>query len=117
MPHKTKHEITVRSAAAQELSLMNNKDSKIDEIIYKVNPQLIHNSKVNKKTTLRTIEPYRLKALVIEDLLAHPMSIMNDIAKRLPDVDFNDLKKMVRKMAANGEIKHDNGRKYRRYYC
>ena len=37
MPKKPKHEISIRSAAAQELSLMNNKDSKIDEIIFKLN--------------------------------------------------------------------------------
>jgi hypothetical protein len=36
---------------------------------------------------------------------------------RLTADPSQDLKKMVRKMAANGEIKHDNGRKYRRYYC
>lgn len=93
------------------------KDGRGKGTSYKVNPKLIINSKVNKKTTLKTIEPYRLKALVLEDLKVHPMSIMDDIAKRLPDVDFNDLKKMVRKMATNGEIHHDNGRKYRKYYC
>lgn len=93
------------------------KDGRGKGTSYRVNPKLIINSKVNKKTTLKTIEPYRLKALVLEDLKVHPMSIMDDIAKRLPDVDFNDLKKMVRKMATNGEIHHDNGRKYRKYYC
>lgn len=93
------------------------KDGRGKGTSYKVNPKLIINSKVNKKTTLKTIEPYRLKALVLEDLKVHPMSIMDDIAKRLPDVDFNDLKKMVRKMATNGEIHHDNGRKFRKYYC
>lgn len=93
------------------------KDGRGKGTSYKVNPKLIINSRVNKKTTLKTIEPYRLKALVLEDLKVHPMSIMDDIAKRLPDVGFNDLKKMVRKMATNGEIHHDNGRKYRKYYC
>ena len=32
------------------------------------------------------------------------------------DVDIIELKKMVRKMATNGDIGHDNGRKYRKYY-
>ena len=74
------------------------------------------NSKVNKKTTLKTIEPYRLKALILEDLKSHPMSMMDEIASRLPDVDFKELKKMVRKMASDGDIGHDNGRKFRKYY-
>ena len=54
--------------------------------------------------------------MIIEDLKAHPMSMMDEIANRLPDVDFDELKKMVRKMATNGDIGHDNGRKYRKYY-
>lgn len=36
MPKKTKHEITIRSAVAQELSLMNNKDIKINEMFSKL---------------------------------------------------------------------------------
>lgn len=93
------------------------KDGRGKGTFYKINPKLICNSKVNKKTTLKTIEPYRLKALIQEDLRQHPMSMMEEIAHRLPDVEFIDLQKMVRKMALNDEIKHDKGRKYRKYYC
>ncbi len=92
------------------------KDGRGKGTFYKVNPQLIINSKVTKKTTLKTIEPYRLKALILEDLKSHPMSMMDEIASRLPDVDFKELKKMVRKMASDGDIGHDNGRKFRKYY-
>ena len=92
------------------------KDGRGKGSFYKINPRLISNSKVNKKTTLKTIEPYRLKALILEDLKNHPMSMIDEVAYRLPDVDLNELKKMVRKMATNGEINHDNSRRYRRYY-
>lgn len=92
------------------------KDGRGKGTFYKINPKLINNSKVNKKTTLKTIEPYRLKALILEDLKQHPMSMMDEIAYRLPDVDLIELRKMVRKMATNGEIRHDNGRKFRKYY-
>lgn len=93
------------------------KDGRGKGTFYKVNPQLIRNSKVNKKTTLKTIEPYRLKALILEDLRNHPMSMMEEIAHRLPDVEFSELQRMVRKMATVNEIKHDKGRKYRKYFC
>ena len=43
-------------------------------------------------------------------------SMMEDIARRLPDVDFVDLQNMVRKMASNNEIQHDISRRYRKYY-
>ena len=92
------------------------KDGRGKGTFYKVNPKLITNAKINKKTTLKTIEPYRLKALILEDLKQHPMSIMEEIVQRLPDVDIIGLKNMVRKMATNGDIGHDNGRKYRKYY-
>ena len=39
-----------------------------------VNPQLIKNAKVNLKTTLKTVEPYVLRTLIMEDLRAHPKS-------------------------------------------
>lgn len=92
------------------------KDGRGKGTSYRINPKLVNNSKVNKKTTLKTIEPYRLKALIFEDLKQHPMSMMDEIAYRLPDVDLIELRKMVRKMATNGEIRHDNGRKFRKYY-
>ena len=92
------------------------KDGRGKGTSYRINPKLVNNSKVNKKTTLKTIEPYRLKALILEDLKQHPMSMMDEIAYRLPDVDLIELRKMVRKMATNGEIRHDNGRKFRKYY-
>ncbi len=92
------------------------KDGRGKGSYYKINPKLISNAKVNKKTTLKTIEPYRLKALILEDLKNHPMSMIDEMAYRLPDVDFDELQKMVRKMATNGEISHDHSRRYRRYF-
>ena len=49
MSKKPKHEITIRSAAAQELSLMNNKDSKIDEYGNWTMRELVNGKKVVKK--------------------------------------------------------------------
>ncbi len=37
------------------------------------------------------------------------------MSERLPDVSFAELQKQVRKMAANGELSYEGGRKYRRY--
>ncbi|MBO4589775.1 MAG: putative DNA binding domain-containing protein [Bacteroidaceae bacterium] len=83
---------------------------------YLVNPQIISNSKANIKTTLKTIEPYRLRALIEEDLRYHPESKLNEIAQRLPDVDYKELQKTVRTMALEGLLKHDESRKYRHYW-
>ncbi len=84
-------------------------------IKYTINPNFVANSKMQFTTTLKTIEPYRLKALVCEDLKFHPSSSIAEIASRLPDVDYSELEKTVRLMAKEGVIKPIGGRKYRKY--
>lgn len=82
---------------------------------YLINPKLISSSKINIKPTLKTIEPHRLKALIIEDLERYPKSKMSDIAKRLPDVLITDIRKCVYKMVAEGTVKFEGGKTYRVY--
>ena len=81
---------------------------------YYINPKLISNSKANIKTSLKTIEPYALKALILEDLKYHPQSLISEIAERLPDVERSDLRKMVYSMVGY-EIKATGGKTYRKY--
>jgi ATP-dependent DNA helicase RecG len=81
---------------------------------YYINPKLIANSKANIKTSLKTIEPYALKALIMEDLKYHPQSLLSEIAERLPDVERSDLRKMIYSMVGN-EINAIGGKTYRRY--
>jgi ATP-dependent DNA helicase RecG len=80
-----------------------------------VNPKIISNSKANLKTSLKTIEPYRLKALIIEDLRFHPNSRISEIATRLPDVEYKELRKMLYDMVGKKEIIYSGGRAYRKY--
>lgn len=82
---------------------------------YFVNPEIITNSKANIQTTLKTIEPYRLKELIRQDLKYHPKSLVSEMSVRLPDIPFSDLQKKVRKMVIDSELVYEGGRKYRRY--
>ena len=82
---------------------------------YYVNPDIISNSKANLRTTLKTIEPYRLKELILQDLRYHPRSLVSEISVRLPDILFVELQKTIRRMAADNELVYEGGRKYRRY--
>lgn len=82
---------------------------------YMVNPKFVSEAKIQSKTSLKTLEPYALKALVKEDLRFHPESSIAEIGSRLPDVNRKDLEEMVRKMASAGEITPIGGRKYRKY--
>ncbi len=82
---------------------------------FMVNSELVHNAKLNLKTSLKTIEPYRLKALIEEDLRLHPNSLISEIAQRLPDVDYKDLRKTIYAMVKADAIAYVGDRKYRRY--
>ena len=81
-----------------------------------INPRLIANAKINRITTLKTIEPYRLRALIEEDLKQHPGSKMAEILKRLPDADPKDIKKFVYQMVDEGALWHTGGKTYRAYH-
>lgn len=81
---------------------------------YYINPKLISNSKANIKTSLKTIEPYALKALIMEDLKYHPQSKISEIAERLPDVERAELQKMIYSMVGY-EVNAIGGKTYRKY--
>ena len=82
---------------------------------YYVNPEIISNSKANIKTTLKTIEPYRLRELILQDLKYHPDSLVSEMSERLPDIPYSELQKHVRKMVTENVLLSKGGRKYRRY--
>ena len=65
--------------------------------------------------SLKTIEPYRLKELILQDLKYHPKSLISEMTVRLPDIPFTELQNKVRRMATDGELAYEGGRKYRRY--
>lgn len=81
---------------------------------YTINNQLIINSRTNVVTTLKTIEPYVLKTLILEDLKQHPDSLISEIENRLPGVDRKDLQKVLYSMV-DKEVSADGGRTYRKY--
>lgn len=80
-----------------------------------INPKLIQCSKANLKTSLKTIEPYRLKALIQEDLRIYPNSLISEIHNRLPDLDKEELQRYVYDMVKAGIITQNGGKAYRRY--
>ncbi len=83
---------------------------------YLINPELIKTAKLNVKPNLKTIEPYRLEALIESDLKMYPNSSIREIQKRLPDVDFKDLQKAVYKLVKENKIKHTQNKTYRKYF-
>ncbi len=83
---------------------------------YLINPELIKSAKLNIKPNLKTIEPYRLQALIISDLEMYPNSTIREIHNRIGDIDFKDLQKTIYKMVKDNKIKHTPDKTYRKYF-
>ena len=66
-------------------------------------------------TTLKTIEPHVLKALIKEDIRMHPMSKISDIANRIPDVDIKEIRKQLYNMIGT-DIEKEGTRFDSKYY-
>lgn len=82
---------------------------------YLINPKLIKASRVNLPTTLKTIEPHRLKALIEEDLKKYPDSSITEIVSRLRDVEHRDVQKQIYSMARRDELIMSGAKSNRRY--
>ena len=82
---------------------------------FQVNPQLIKNARVNIKTSLKTIEPYALKALIKEDLSKHPGSKVSEISSRIPDIEIKEIRKMVYSMVGE-EVRTEGAKTNRTYF-
>lgn len=82
---------------------------------YQINPTLTRNAKLNIVTTLKTLEPHVLKALIKEDLRLHPKSKISEIAERIPDVDIKEIRKIVYAMTGK-ELEKEGSRTNCKYY-
>ena len=80
-----------------------------------INPKLVAGAKFNRRTTLKTVEPHRLKVLIEEDLRLHPKSKISEIAARLPDADIRDIRKMVYAMANEGLLEREGANRNMTY--
>ncbi|GHT53408.1 ATP-dependent DNA helicase [Bacteroidia bacterium] len=80
-----------------------------------INPKIIVNSKTNIKTSLKTVEPHRLVALIEEDLRLHPKSKSVDIQKRIEDVPIKEIRKYLYKMEDEGIISSEGLKKAKVY--
>lgn len=82
---------------------------------FSINPQVIKNAKVNLVTTLKTLEPHALKALIMEDLKLHPGSRISEIAQRLPEAEIKELRRIIYPLV-NKELRADGVKSERKYW-
>lgn len=84
---------------------------------YFVDPSLLRESGLDGRTTLVRIEPYRLDALVREDLARYPGSSSSKINSRAaPEVSIGLIRKALERLETKGQVRHEGDRRWRRYW-
>ena len=72
---------------------------------YFVEPGVLRDAQMPIPTTLRRIEPYRLRALVLEDLRRYPLSAIGEIHARVgTEVARTQLKRVLADTVGRGEV-------------
>ena len=80
-----------------------------------LNPQLLSNSRLNIKPTLKTIESHVLEQLLLTDLKAYPDSSISDMKKRIADIPQKELQKTIYGLVSKGELVSKGSKTYRTY--
>lgn len=83
---------------------------------YLLNPDLFAQAKLNIKPTLKTIESYKLEALIIEDLKYNGKSKLREIKDRMKEISEKEISKIVYRMANHGVIGKEGQDKNRMYF-
>ena len=83
---------------------------------YLLNPELFAQAKLDLRPSLKTIEPYKLEALIIEDLRYNGKSKMKQIVSRLSEIPFQEVSKAVYRMAKNEIIEKEGADKTMVYF-
>jgi ATP-dependent DNA helicase RecG len=83
---------------------------------YFVAPELLRGAGLDKVTTLKRIEPHRLRALVEEDLQRYPGSAIGRIRDRIgPEIPPRMLKRTIDAMIDSGVVRAEGNNRGRRY--
>ena len=84
---------------------------------YFVNPVVLKGQGLDGKTTLKRIEPHRLRALIVEDLSLYPGSSSSDVQRRAcPELDLKAVKRSLDYLMAADLVRHEGERRWRRYW-
>jgi len=83
---------------------------------YFVDADLLRKLDFQGKTTLKTIEPHRLRELVLSDLRRHIHASISEIHRRIgTEIPLKELQRELSRLAAAGEIRMQGTRRWRRY--
>jgi len=83
---------------------------------YFVNPTLLKGVGLDSKTTLKRVEPHRLRALIVEDLARYSDSSSTDIQRRTaPELAQRTIRRALEELVAQGQVRFEGEKRWRRY--
>lgn len=83
---------------------------------YFVPPALLREAGLDTITTLKRVQPHRLRALIIEDLERFPDSAISDVQRRIgPEIPARVLKRALDQLVSEGALGTTGERRWRRY--
>ena len=83
---------------------------------YRVNPDILRGSEYKGKTSLKRIEDYRLKKLILEDLKIYKTASLSEIQKRIgEEIPSRKIWNQLQKLANNGTILKIGKNKWQKY--
>ena len=84
---------------------------------YFVTSDWLRGAQLDRKTTLSRITPYRLQALILEDLARYPNSSSADINRRIgAEISAKTVKRALDTLVDAGQVTHAGERRWRRYH-
>ncbi|MBX9849010.1 MAG: ATP-dependent DNA helicase [Rhodocyclaceae bacterium] len=90
---------------------------KTSALRYFVAPEWMRDSGLDRKTTLKRMEPHRLRALIVEDLSRYPGSSSGEIQRRTcPELAQRTVKRAIDDLLAAEQIRYEGEKKGRRYW-
>ena len=99
-----------------DMGLVETNDGKTKNVEYRIVPQLLRDSDFKGKTTLKRIEPHRLRELILEDLKLYGGSSIKDINARIgEEIPRRTLSRAIKELIDSGYISSSGYGKTLRY--
>ena len=93
------------SSRSSRIGIVETNDAKTRGVEYRVNPQLLRDSDFKGKTTLKRIEPHRLRELILEDLKLYGPTSIKDINVRIgEEINIRSIQRLLKGLIEEGLV-------------
>ena len=104
------------SSRSSRIGVVETNDANTRGVEYRVNPQLLRDSDFKGKTTLKRIEPHRLRELILEDLKLYGPTSIKDINVRIgEEISYKSIQRILRTLVESNLVVSESATNNVRY--